>query len=239
MNILELAQARFGRRRKITRDEMVALLAEYSRANPGALGNGYVPDTMPEKTPPGCPSDEEWQAILDAQPPSYHDRAARAWAKAVGGITVISVGGGLRDGGTRYDQPGSMHPMQMSDLSFYSDHGRAETISYLRQHCRRLLLVREESELTPPPPTAPSPEHAELHAQWVLAKDMNRMHRAREAALFEETGDDDGIRYTPEEREFILPVRMLLAWEQWPEDPAEVEAALERMRQRPEGSRNA
>ena len=154
MNIIKLAQERFGRRRKITRDEMATILADHSHAHPGVLANSYMPDTFPRDIAAlGLQaSDENVSALWSEQPDAYHRTAALAWAKSCRGLNIISVGETLRDGAVRYDQPGSMHPLQMSDLSFASDSNRPETLEHLRRHCRRLLLVRHDLEITAPDP---------------------------------------------------------------------------------------
>lgn len=164
-SLLSLCSARLGSLHLIDRHEMAALLTEWSRLAPGSLANGCVPGTWPDALGSlgYVPDDAEAAAIWDAVPDSYHVRAGRAWAQAIHGITIISASddGGLRDGQTRYDQPGSMAPGQMADVSFVGDSMRLESRQYMGRHCRRLIVVREESPLIAPP------EHADVDGRWV------------------------------------------------------------------------
>lgn len=237
MSLLEIAAKHAGRRHKITRQEMAAILMDYSRQHPGALANGYVIGTFPDDTPEPGATDEEWDATWASQGDDYHRAAAETWARVVRGITLVSAGDGragapdgstLRDGGVRYDQPGSMAPCQMAVLIFAGDTQRPETISYLRGHCRRLFLVREDSVIAPPPPPEPKPEHEALHAKWQAGVQARKTRFTEESRRFEEEGIDDHLPVTAEEK----AVRYLLdivAWEEWPRDPAVVDNAIARM----------
>lgn len=154
-DILGMVKQRFGSRRKISRAEQVELLCDYSIIG-GSLVNGYVDGTAPEAFNKlgHVASDEEAQEIMNSQPESYHCSAAEAWMRATQGITVVSVGAHLRDGGARYDQPGSMHPMQQAQVSFVAEGGvGASTLDYLREHCGRLFIVTGE---VPPLPEKPA-----------------------------------------------------------------------------------
>lgn len=95
-DVLRIVREHVGRRHRISRDEMVEILAAIGEAGV-PLANGYVPGTM---------YDTDWHEHSD------HRRAARAWEQICRDSTVISVGADLRDGNVRYDQPGSMHPLQ-------------------------------------------------------------------------------------------------------------------------------
>lgn len=126
MSTIDTVRRLIGRRHKISRDEMRAIL-EALAADGVSLENGYMPGTTP-----------------------YHGawQAAHAWAKACRGITCISVDSrGLRDGQVRYDEPGRMHPMQHAELLFAPESlGRYEydQIGQLRRHAARVLVVRDD-----------------------------------------------------------------------------------------------
>jgi hypothetical protein len=94
------------------------------------LGNSYVRGTCGDDLP----------------------RASSAWVATCRGICCISVDSrGLRDGQVRYDEPGSMHPMQHAQVTFVPadiDAGRTDggsTVSYMRRHADRVLLVLQDS----------------------------------------------------------------------------------------------
>ena len=150
--LVQLVRRLHGRRRIITRAEMTALLATYSQAG-GYLINGYVSDTAPAGLNGGpAPDHAAINAAIAREGAAYHRRAAIAWERTVRGITFISVGGGLRDGGARYDQPGSMNPSQYAEVSFCSTSMSPGSVVYIRQHCARLLLVSGDPTTDPPPP---------------------------------------------------------------------------------------
>ena len=128
---LDVVRRMVGRKSKITKDEMGAILVGLVETGIVNLCNGYVRDT--------CGDD-----VL---------AASVAWTKACHDITCISVDSrGLRDGQVRYDQPGSMHPIQHSELTFAPDGmpdaepGSGSTVAYLRQHADRVLIVRQDRE---------------------------------------------------------------------------------------------
>lgn len=117
-----------GRRSKITKEEMGAILmglTEYVN-----LSNDYVRGTCGDSL-----------------------AASIAWTQACKDNTCVSVDSrGLRDGQVRYDEPGSMHPLQYSEIMFVSDDirdadpGSGSTLAYLRQHADRVLVVRKEPD---------------------------------------------------------------------------------------------
>ncbi len=119
-----------GRRSKISKDEMGAILMALKEEGLD-LRNDYVHDTMGDAL-----------------------AASIAWVKACKGITCISVSlsNYLRDGQVRYDEPGSMHPMQHAELTFApagmpdAEPGSGSTLSYLRRHADRVLVVRQDKE---------------------------------------------------------------------------------------------
>ena len=128
---LDVVRRVVGRKSKITKDEMGAILMGLVEARLVNLCNSYVLHT--------CGDD-----IL---------AASIAWSKACRRITCISVDShGLRDGQVRYDEPGSMHPLQHSEITFAPDGmpdaepGSGSTLAYLRQHADRVLVVRQERE---------------------------------------------------------------------------------------------
>lgn len=77
------------------------------------------------------------------------DITASGWVARVRSITCVSIAptGDSPHGEIRYDDPGSMHPMQQSALTLTA---HAESVPYLRRHARRVLLV--DAAQPPPPP---------------------------------------------------------------------------------------
>jgi hypothetical protein len=67
------------------------------------------------------------------------DFDVRQWVDMCRGCTCISIGIGLRDGDIRYDEPGSMHPLQNAAICFTADRKSAE---YLRQRATRVRPPR-------------------------------------------------------------------------------------------------
>lgn len=134
MTTLEVVRDVVGRRRRITREEMVDLLLaldlspEASTITGRMHGSGAL-HVGGETLPADATRSEEQQAV------------ARAWAKMCRGITTVSVMA-YSDGqlGARYDEPGSMHPMQMAQLTFAPAGLDTE---YLRRHARRVLVVTD------------------------------------------------------------------------------------------------
>ncbi len=122
-----------GRRSRITRDEMRAILQALTDAGLD-LRSSYVHGTI------------DRHASSDTQPPQSAG-AAETWAKSCRDLTCISVDsrGRLRDGYVRYDQPGTMHPMQQAELTFapMTIYPPA-TLDYLRDRADRVLLVRQD-----------------------------------------------------------------------------------------------
>jgi len=124
---LDVVRRIVGRRLKITQDEMAAILIGLVDAGIVNLCNDYVRHT--------CGDDVR--------------AASSAWVTACRSITCISVDSrGLRDGQVRYDEPGSMHPLQHSEIIFAPDGipdanpGSGSTLKYLRRHADRVLIVR-------------------------------------------------------------------------------------------------
>ena len=89
----------------------------------------------------------------------------RAVANVVQGMTVLSLGGHVRD--IQHDEPGSMDPLQYAQISFVSeelargdyDYDRenhpGSTMAYLRYHAERVVIVTGEAL---PDPNAPEPK---------------------------------------------------------------------------------
>ena len=128
---LDVARRIVGRRLKITQDEMAAILIGLVDAGIVNLCNDYVRHT--------CGDDVR--------------AASSAWVTACRSITCISVDSrGLRDGQVRYDEPGSMHPLQHSEIIFAPDGipdanpGSGSTLKYLRRHADRVLIVRQDTD---------------------------------------------------------------------------------------------
>jgi hypothetical protein len=126
---LDIFRADFGRTRQITREQLQQLLlkleanAELDLA--GHAGWYGVPETANGET------------------------ISRAIANAPHDLTVLSLGGNIRD--IQYDSPGSMNPSQYSEISFVSEGlakgnhdaepGSGGTMEYLRRHSARVIAV--------------------------------------------------------------------------------------------------
>lgn len=138
-NTFEIVRAVVGSRHKITKQQMIDILLALPIDLPHAStitgrfddGRLYVGG----------------KTIDDASMES--DATARAWAELCKEITCISVlgtayhdaGGEITNGlGVRYDEPGSMHPMQQAEITF-APAGMVGGYAYMRRHCRRLLIV--------------------------------------------------------------------------------------------------
>lgn len=107
-----------GRRHRITRAEMAAIIRELGRAGWPIAENGYLDTTT--------------------------DAAPERWASMVGGCCVVCCAPGLRDGCIRYDEPGSMHPLQRCQLMFVSSAlvgAEYDQIGQMRRRCDRLMIV--------------------------------------------------------------------------------------------------
>ena len=151
IDILGAVRQIVGRRSRITRDEMRAILAQLA-AGGLDLRNAYVHGTLMWDQDRGQSTD----APLDS---AGIERAATAWERACQHVCCISVAAaGLRDGCVRYDQPGSMAPSQHATLTFVSAAvlGGCDTVGYLRQHADRVLLVTGEPSSDPPQPAVPT-----------------------------------------------------------------------------------
>lgn len=121
---IEIIRQRVGKRSRISGAEMSSILQAICQAHgPDSLANSYVPDSFAGE----------------------HSKPWLPWCGMVRGITVVSYSErGLRDGGARYDQPGSMNPMQQAEISFVADGVQQSTLDYLRRHCERLLIVTQD-----------------------------------------------------------------------------------------------
>jgi len=93
--------------------------------------------------------------------------AAQAWVDHCHGLVCISVDarGRLRDGYVRYDEPGSMHPMQHAELTFVPADIGDSTVTYMRRHADRVLLVRS------------APKRSETPAQLLEICECDNGHR--------------------------------------------------------------
>lgn len=143
--VRDILRARIGRRSRITRQEMADLLVAlwgdalpavstiYGRYRHGAHLVGHeVPD---------LPADTPSRDVAAAQ--------AIAWANCVRAGTVVSV----LPGQVRYDQTGTMHPLQQALVSFAPARfagAEHNPVAYLRRHAGRVLLVRDEEPLAFP-----------------------------------------------------------------------------------------
>lgn len=128
-----------GRRSRISREEMATILTALA-ADGLDLRNDCAPETW----------DWDGARAAEDQSPAQIARAAHYWARMCRDITCISVmaSGCTPHGQVRYDQPGSMAPMQHADLMFVSERLRGyeyDPIGYLRRHADRVLIVRSDS----------------------------------------------------------------------------------------------
>lgn len=111
-----------GRRHRIRRHEMVAILDSLQTAGILAPESGWLPGVKD----PGALS--------------------TAWSEACWGCTMVCIAPGSEAGepaDIRYDQPGTMAPYQHS-LVIFATPGAASgdgTFDWLRSHCGRLLVV--------------------------------------------------------------------------------------------------
>lgn len=146
---LAMVRFRLGRRRLVSRHEMENLLADFSRAG-GSLLNDYVHDTIPANDWKSVPGPEYISAAICAEGDRYHQRAAQAWVNVLNQTTLVSVGGDLENS-VRFDEPGSMSPLQRSDVIFAAADSALKTLRYLRTKCQKLLLVRTaDTDLSQP-----------------------------------------------------------------------------------------
>jgi hypothetical protein len=110
VSIIEIVRRHVGRRHRISRAEMAAILTEAE----GAGADLYCYRERPEEESPA-----DW------------------WVSMCSRNTCVS----MIDGEARYDEPGSLHPLQMADVTFVPATLRPDSIDYMRQHARRTLLV--------------------------------------------------------------------------------------------------
>jgi len=140
MDILATTREQIGDRGRISRAEMVAILQ--ALADEGLdLSNPYVEETCAWRR-----VEEGWGWLPDG--PAAPETAAAVWTERCRGIDVISVGEGLRDGQVRYDQPGSMHPLQHAALIFAAaelEDSEHDQIGQLARHADRALIVEDQS----------------------------------------------------------------------------------------------
>lgn len=98
---------------------------------------------------------------LDLSNDCLFDASPATWAAMCKDIECISVlaSGATPHGAVRYDQPGSMHPLHQAAVLFAAaDIDRHEgTLSYLRRHARRVLLVRDDPAPLAGAEAAPAP----------------------------------------------------------------------------------
>jgi hypothetical protein len=122
---LDLYRAEFGRAHKISRAQLQALLLKLAdRAGLDLRGHAG------------------WYGVRETESLAT---IARAIANAPQGITVLSLGGQVRD--IQYDEPGSMHPAQQAELSFVSPELASyeyDQVGQMRRHAARLVFVTGE-----------------------------------------------------------------------------------------------
>lgn len=137
-DIKDIARSHVGRRHKISRVEMTAILDDLAARGLVSLDNGW-----------GGPD-------------------AAGWAKMCDGIQVISVladddapaarAASSNPGSIRYDDPGSMHPLMHATLMFapdeLADHPY-DQIGQLRNKADRVLIVSADDD-APAIATAPA-----------------------------------------------------------------------------------
>lgn len=120
MKLTEIVSQKIGKRRKINREDMSALLAEFATAGV-PLANDCVEDGSPA-----------------------------AWSARCRGLTCISVSYGdggepqRYHGNVRYDSPGEMSPLHYSDVMFVPaslQNSEYDQIGQLRKKCSRLVMV--------------------------------------------------------------------------------------------------
>lgn len=127
MAILDVVRAIVGRRSRITRAEMRDILGQLNAVGGLDLANDCAGDTTPA-----------------------------GWERACRGITVISVQSDAPSyhGQIRYDEPGSMAPLQRATLMFVAEalgDYEYDQIGQMRRRADRVLIVTGEAEPTPTP----------------------------------------------------------------------------------------
>jgi len=165
-DVADVVKLVVGRRRVIGKIEMISiLLALDLDPEASTIVAGGMSGTLSvggEMMPAGA-SRKDVQEVV-----------ARHWATMLMcdrhvSINVLATGYFVGDDlatrtGVRWDQSGSMHPMQQADLSFvHVDQRRGEhdPIAFLRRHASRVLLVRDD------PPILVAPQPATL-PEWVI-----------------------------------------------------------------------
>lgn len=150
MTAIEIVRQHVGRRPRITREEMTAIL--FSLPTDLVAASTIVGRAQDGET---YYIDRQWVAPMEARAATAH-----AWAAACRRINCISVMRGSYypnsdvevapvDGLiVRYDSPGTMHPLHHAEILFVpaTAAARRETIDYLRRHAGRVLIVREDNE---------------------------------------------------------------------------------------------
>lgn len=140
MSIHDTMSRIVGEREQITRTEMRDILARLPElADHSTIAGRFADGAL-------CLGDRR---IEDRDRESIE--TATAWANACEGIRCISVLA-YSDGDyhVRYDDPGSMHPLQRAAVTFVPaaiDDGRTDggsSIEYMRRHAERVLLVSGE-----------------------------------------------------------------------------------------------
>ena len=117
-NYLDVYRALHGRARSITRNQLSELLLLLADSGLDLRGHaGWY----------GADGADDLPSI------------ARAIAQAPRGITLLSLGGQVRD--IQHDEPGRMHPMQMAQISFVSQDLGHNSLSFVRRHARRVVTV--------------------------------------------------------------------------------------------------
>ena len=126
---LDVFRAEFGRASKISRTQLHGLLVKLTN-EAGLNVRDYA----------------GWYGV---GPDDHTEMICRAMANAPRGIQLLSLGGNVRD--IQRDEPGSMNPSQMAEISFVSaelakgdrdsEPGRDTTMWYLRQHASRVVVI--------------------------------------------------------------------------------------------------
>jgi len=70
-------------------------------------------------------------------PPEMQQMSPEEWSRIPRGITFVSLVGG----GVRYDQPGTMHPLQQSVVSFVPATMDRNSVDYIRRHALRVVRI--------------------------------------------------------------------------------------------------
>ena len=139
-SIIATVRAIVGRRRRITRDEMAAILAAWEPD--GLVAASTIGGRMTDGTLylPGRP------VQIPTTTRAETEAIARAWAETCREIVCVSVydrdtGGTGSPAVVRYDEPGSMAPGQYAHVAFVPQSAGAETVAYMGRHAARVLVV--------------------------------------------------------------------------------------------------